>query len=254
MDLFIFYNWHDDCLSIAWDSNTLEGVILRRNILIGRFVMGQDKGYGRRFFSGILVSLGMALAACQSTEAGAVMALEEEGDPSRHVVRKIVGGVVMKVVSHPGRRSVALLIRETRVSSSGRPLCQSPTGRLLSLESVQSLFRGDPKRLRSAMVVTGDPETPGLGNLRPGDCVSVAPDEVDTSRTVVRSSIEIEAPAPIARREDHFGKGIVEIWATLSPPPTVAAKLKKLSEPLRRTASSLKPSSRVAFQPPAQPA
>ena len=236
------------------DCNALEEVALRRNALTGRFAMGHDKGYGRRFFSGLLVSLGMALAACQSTEAGAVMALEEEGDPSRHVVRKIVGGVVMKVVRHPGRRSVALLIRETRVSASGRPLCQAPTGRLLSLESVQSLFRGDPKRLRSAMVVTGDPETPKLGNLRPGDCVSVAPDDVDSSKTVVRSSIEIESPAPIARREDRFGKGIVEIWATLSPPPTVAAKLKKLSDPLRRTASTLKPSTKISFHPPAQPA
>ena len=216
--------------------------------------MGQHRGFGRRFFSGLLVSLGMALAACQSPEAGAVMALEEEGEPARHVVRKIVGGVVMKVVKHPGVQSVALQIRETRVSPSGRPLCQAPTGRILSLGSVQALFAGDPKRLRSAMVVTGDPETPRLGNLRPGDCVSVAPDELDRPRTIVRSSIEIEKSAPLARGEDRLGKGIVEIWATLSPPPTVAAKLKKLSDPLRRTASALKPSYRIPLHPSAQPA
>ena len=215
--------------------------------------MGYERRFGRRFFSGLLVSLGMALAACQSTETGTVMAIEEEGDQSRHIVRKIVGGVVMKVLGHPGRRRVALLIRETRLSPSGRPLCQAPTGRILSLGSVQSLFRGDPNRLRSAMVVTGNPEPRSLTGLHPGDCVSVAPDEVGRGRTEVRPSILIETPS-LAREEDRFGKGIVEVWATLDPPRTMTAKVKKKPVPLRRTLSKARSSRTLSHNEMEQPA
>ncbi|MCL5285907.1 MAG: hypothetical protein M1313_09265 [Nitrospirae bacterium] len=215
--------------------------------------MGYDKGFCRRFFSGCLVSLGMALAACQSTEAGSVMAIEEEGEPSRHIVKKIVGGVVMKVLPHPGSRSVALLIRETRLSSSGRPLCQEPTGRILSLAKVQALFRGDPGRLRSAMVVTGDPDTPSLSGIHPGSCVSVAPDEIERSSTVVRSTIEIETPS-LARGEDNLGKGIVEVWGTLAPPRTMTAKVKKTAGPRRKTLSRARPATPFSLHLMEQPA
>ena len=215
--------------------------------------MGYDKRFGQRFFSGLLLSLGMALAACQSTETGAVMAIEEEGDQSRHIVRKIVGGVVMKVLYHPGRRSVALLIRETRLSRSGRPLCQAPTGRILSLGSVKALFQSDPGRLRSAMVVTGNPEPRSLTGLHPGDCVSVAPDEVGRGKTKVRPSILIETPA-LAREEDRFGKGIVEVWANLPPPRTMTAKVKKKPIPLRRTLSKASSSRALSLHELEQPA
>ena len=208
-----------------------------------------------RIMSGFLVSLGMALSACQTTEAGSVMAIEESGDQSRHLVKKIIGGVVMTVVRRPGNRNpVSLVIQETRVSSSGRPECLSPTGRILTVENVRTVFRKRPGHLRSAMVVMGD-SLSERSDLTPGECVTVAPDDMDRAQTALRSSIEIAPSDPVARKEDHLGKGIVEMWARMSGfSRKVALGQKTQSTSVKRVLSSSRPLPPLSLAHPLHPA
>jgi hypothetical protein len=103
------------------------------------------------------------------------------------------------------------------------------------------------------MVVTGNPEPRSLTGLHPGDCVSVAPDEVGRGKTTVRPSILIETPA-LAGEEDRYGKGIVEVWANLAPSRTMTAKVKKKPIPLRRTLSKARSSRALSHHELEQPA
>ena len=117
---------------------------------------------------GLVVTLGISLAACQGTEGSAALSPEGEGDPSRPFSKNIVGGVISKVKSLPGSRAVSLVIRETRLTRGGRPLCTRPTGRILSVGRVAQIISARHRSLKSAFVVTGggDPSTPSLPSPR----------------------------------------------------------------------------------------
>ncbi|MHB8369851.1 MAG: hypothetical protein ACYDBP_09215 [Leptospirales bacterium] len=169
---------------------------------------------GKSFFGGLVVSLGLSLAACQGSESGVALALEDEGDPSRSFVKKIVGGVIAKVRTIPGSHTVALVIRETRVTAGGRPLCLRPTGRILSIGRVGQIFSASRRTLQSAMVVMGASVRTRIGGLRPGDCVSVVPEDGGGKRDSVAlgSRIEILDTPSVVGKDDRMGEGMVELW------------------------------------------
>jgi len=188
---------------------------------------------------GLTMSLGMALSACQTTEAGAVMALENDTD--RHLVKKIVGGIVVGIRRSPGSRNVALTIRETRIGKNGSPLCSLPTGRILDVESVGGIFAADPRRLTSGMVVMEAPSDPTPRDLKVGECVSVAPDDIDRVQPALHSSIEIEPALSARNTRDTFEKGVVELWAVVTPPKSAVSLSWSGSEHLRRTSAKRAP-------------
>lgn len=174
-------------------------------------VVGRRKKNG--FIGGLVVSLGLSLAACQGSESGAALALEDEGDPTRSFAKKIVGGVVAKVRTSPGGKAVALVIRETRMTAGGRPLCSRPTGRILSIGRVGQVFSASRRSLQSAMVVMGASVRTRIRSLRPGDCVSVVP-EVQPKKVVaaLKPEIEILDTPSVVRKDDRMGEGLVELW------------------------------------------
>lgn len=104
------------------------------------------------------------------------------------------------------------------VGKDGGPLCNAPTGRVLNVESVAGIFSDDPNRLKSAMVVMAAPSDPTPRDLKVGECVSVAPDDIDRVHSAIRSSIEIEPSVRAANTHDIFQKGVVELWAVTFPP------------------------------------
>ena len=172
---------------------------------------------------GLVVALGISLAACQGTEESAALSPEGEGDPSRSISKNIVGGVISKVKSLPGSRAVSLVIRETRLTRGGRPLCSRPTGRILSVGRVAQIFSARHRSLKSAFVVTGGEIRPRLRSLRPGECVSVVPEDVVERRSLARGPmIEIVEDSPVAERNEILGSGEVEVWGRPLPGKTLA--------------------------------
>ena len=165
-------------------------------------------------FVGLLI--GMALAFFQTGESPAAT-LEDEGASDRHLAKKVVGGIVMKVHRKPGTRNISLTIRETRIDRTGRPLCNAPTGRILSVESVGGIFLASAARLKSSLVIMESPSDPTPRDLKPGECVSVAPDDIDRVETALRSSIRIEETPVVAKKTDKVKEGLVELWARTFP-------------------------------------
>ncbi len=196
--------------------------------------MVKNKGVIRWIVSWVVVGVGMTLSACQSTDAGAVMAIEDEGGQSRTIVKKIIGGVVLAVKRHNKTRRLSLVMMEAQVSPSGRPECRLLTGRRLSIGHVRMVFKERPGRLKSAMVVMGGPEPASFSALAPGDCVSVAPDDIDRPSSSLASSIEIETADTVAQKSDRLGKGIVELWAQAPLSVRVALGLKKAAGQIHR--------------------
>ncbi len=172
---------------------------------------------------GLVVALGISLAACQGTEESAALSPEGEGDPSRSISKNIVGGVISKVKSLPGSRAVSLVIRETRLTRGGRPLCSRPTGRILSVGRVAQIFSARHRSLKSAFVVTGGEIRSRLRSLRPGECVSVVPEDVVEGRSLSRGPmIEIVEESPVVERTETLGSGDVEVWGRPLPAKTLA--------------------------------
>ena len=162
---------------------------------------------------GLVVTLGISLAACQGTEGSAALSPEGEGDPSRSFSKNIVGGVISKVKSLPGSRAVSLVIRETRLTRGGRPLCARPTGRILSVGRVALIFSARHRSQKSAFVVTGGEIRPRLRSLCPGECVSVVPEDVVEGRSLSRGPmIEIVEESPVVEGTETLGSGEVEVW------------------------------------------
>lgn len=189
---------------------------------------------------GLVVSLGISLAACQGTEGGAALSFDMEGDPTRSFSKNIVGGVISKVRMIPGSRTVSLVIRETRLTRGGRPLCRRPTGRRLSVERVAQIFSAGHRSLKSAFVVTGEVIRPQLRSLHPGDCVSVVPEDVVEGRSLARGPmIDIEEDSSTVAGEERMGEGEIEVWGRTLRGKTLAAKA---SPPkLHSQAASLRP-------------
>ena len=182
-----------------------------------RFKMGR--------LGGLVVSLGLSLAACQGAEGGAALSFEMEGDPAKSFSKNIVGGVISKVRSLPGSRTVSLIIRETRLTRGGRPLCSRPTGRLLSVGRVAQIFSAGQRSLKSAFVVTGGESRPRLRSLRPGDCVSVVPEDVAEGRSLARGPmIEIQEESSAMSSEENVGEGEIEVWGRPLTGRTLAEK------------------------------
>jgi hypothetical protein len=203
---------------------------------------------------GLTMSIGMFLSACQTTDAGAVMAIEDEGGNDRHLVKKIIGGIVTGVRRSQEGRNVSLKIRETRIGKDGSPICDAPTGRILSVESVGGIFSADPKRLRSAMIVMEAPSDPTPRDLKVGECVSVAPDDIDRVQTAIRSSIEIAPALHASNFHDKVRKGVVELWAVVSPPNSAVSLSWSGAGQLRRTSVMPTPAHAKLVQVLRQPA
>jgi hypothetical protein len=165
-------------------------------------------------FLGLLV--GMALALFQTGESPAAM-IEDEGTGDRHIAKKMIGGIVVKVRHLRGTRNISLLIRETKIDRTGRPLCNAPTGRILSVESVGGIFLAKSARLKSSLVVMESPADPTPRDLKQGECVSVAPDDIDRVEARLHSSIKIEQTPVVAQKTDKVKEGLVELWARTFP-------------------------------------
>ena len=176
-----------------------------------------DKNLGKTKTKGFLgLFVGMALALFQTGESPAAM-IEDEGTGDRHVAKKVIGGIVMKVRHQAGNRNLSLLIRETKIDRTGRPLCNAPTGRILSVESVGGIFLARSARLKSSLVVMESPSDPTPRDLKPGECVSVAPDDIDRVEATLRSSIRIGRTSVVAKKTDKVKEGLVELWARTFP-------------------------------------
>ena len=171
------------------------------------------EGLRKGRLGGLVVSLGLSLAACQGAEGGTALSLEMEGDPSKSFSKHIVGGVISKVRQIPGSRMVSLVIRETALTRGGRPLCRRPTGRILSVDRVAQIFSAGRRSLKSAFVVTGEERRPRLRSLRPGDCISVVPEDVEDGRSLARGPmIEIQEESSVMSKADSVGEGDIEVW------------------------------------------
>ncbi len=160
--------------------------------------------------------IGLFLSACQTTEAGAVMALEEEGGEERHLAKKIFGGVVVGIRKNPGSGQVSIEIRRVPIGPGGRPRCRKPSGQILAVGSVRRVFSAAGEGLRSALVIMGDPSLRPLRALEIGQCVSVAPDDSGRGRGAVSPVLEIERTPPADRLRKRIRKGFVEIWGIVS--------------------------------------
>lgn len=176
--------------------------------------MNKTRTRKKNLFSGLL--LGLALAFLQTGESPAAM-IEDEQSGDRHLAKRLIGGIVLSVRHLRGSRNVSLLIRETRLDKKGRPLCKAPTGRILSVESVGGIFQARPARLKSTLVVMENPADLTPRDLKPGECVSVAPDDIDRAETKLHSSIRIEETPAVAKNTDKVKEGLVELWAKTFP-------------------------------------
>ncbi len=168
----------------------------------------------KNLFSGLL--MGLALAFVQTGESQAAM-IEDEGTGDRHPAKRLIGGIVLTVRHLPGSRNISLLIRETLMDQKGRPLCKAPTGRILSVESVGGIFLARPPRLKSPLVVMENPADLTPRDLKPGECVTVAPDDIDRAKTELHSSIQIEQTPDVAKNTDKVKEGLVKLWARTFP-------------------------------------
>ncbi len=165
----------------------------------------------------ILMGLGMVLAALfQTGEAQAAM-IEDEGTGERHLAKKVMAGIVMKVRQKPGTNNISLKISETRVDRKGHPVCHAPTGRTLLVESVGGIYLAKPSRLKSTLIVMESPGDLTPRDLKAGDCVSIAPDDIDRVDNTLRSSIKIEETPEIAKKTDKLKDGLVTLWANIFP-------------------------------------
>lgn len=182
------------------DPMNRKNIALKKTSLIGRLIMG----------------IGMILALFQSGEVQAAM-IEDEGTGERHLSKKIIGGIVMKVRHLPGTRNISLLVRETKIGQNGHPLCNALTGRLLSVESVGGIYLARPARLKSSLVVMESPDDLTPRDLKPGECVSIAPDDIDRATHALHSSIRIAGSSDLAKNTDRLKEGFVELWTRTFP-------------------------------------
>ena len=176
----------------------------------------------KRLATALTVALGLLLSACQTTDAAAVMALEEVGGEERHLVKKVFGGLVIAVDRDRFPGHAGLLIRRVPVGFDGRPLCRKAGGSLLRVSRVKRVFAARAGRLRSAFLVMGDRSLRGLRDLAVGQCVTVAPDEEGPGRDSVSPRIRILSSRKTEPLRARIALGIVTIWGRISqgiPPP-----------------------------------
>ena len=193
----------------------------------GKTIMEKMRAWKKKTGLALTVVMGLLLSACQTTEAGAVMALEEEGGEERHLAKKIFGGIVVGIRKSSGSGRVSLEIRRVPIGAGGRPLCRKPSGPILAVASVRRVFSTAGEGLRSALVVMGDSSRRPLRALAIGQCVSVAPDDSGRGRGAVSPILEIERTLPAGSVRKRIRDGLVEIWGIVSPrgPVPITANL-----------------------------
>jgi len=89
---------------------------------------------------------------------------------------KPFAGIIVHIQRNAGKAPSKLLLDTVRVSSSGHPYCQKPTGHLVE---VLTGHMGWSRRSHGSLVVTGDRDTPPSFRLSVGDCLSVKGPVVD---------------------------------------------------------------------------
>ena len=212
--------------------------------------VGRLKGTLGKVMAAMGLWIGSTLSGMEVASAGD---LAGATDPEKKAP-SFVGGVVLAVHHTPGSRNMSLVIRETRMDKKGAPICNAPTGRVLTVESVGGIFLSDKARLKSSMIVMESPGDITPRNIVPGECVTVAPDDIDRASNMIRSSITIEDDSLMAKKTDEFQKGLVELWARTSPAKGAVPFNWKGSKPRsqNRRGHSLLPAFRSAH--PGQPA
>lgn len=167
--------------------------------------------------SGLMAGLGLWIVSILS---GAGLASADTPNAASSVKKEgssVVGGIVLAVHQRTGSRNISLVIRETRTDRNGEPVCQAPTGRILTVESIGGIFLSDKARLKSSMIVMESPGDITPRNLVPGECVTVAPDDIDLKESRLHSSIRIDDSSLMTKKTDEFRKGLVELWARTLP-------------------------------------
>ncbi|MHB8369697.1 MAG: hypothetical protein ACYDBP_08400 [Leptospirales bacterium] len=171
--------------------------------------------------SGVMAGLGLWIVSILSgalSEAPIASAdTLKEGTQVKKEGSSVVGGIVLAVHQRTGSRNISLVIRETRTDRNGEPVCQAPTGRILTVESIGGIFLSDKARLKSSMIVMESPGDITPRNLVPGECVTVAPDDIDLKESRLHSSIRIDDGSLTTTKTDEFRKGLVELWARTLP-------------------------------------
>jgi hypothetical protein len=93
-----------------------------------------------------------------------------------HHAKNVFAGLVVHVQRWKGSRNIRILLDRVPLTSKGLPLCNKPTGKLLSVLSAKTFSR---RTEPSAFVVMPDPADPLPKHLSVGDCLTVDGNDVD---------------------------------------------------------------------------
>ena len=167
----------------------------------------------KKIFLAVLLAFGMALPACEPT-AESLMAIEETlADESKAGTpgKILAAGVVLSVRQEKGSLNYWLSLREIPVDSDGRPRCDAPKGRRLSLDlAIPSTFVRI-HRQTSAFVVLGPARDSATPPLEKGMCLTVRDDSREAPP--ILPLIEILPPPTPGPPHERIESGVVTIWS-----------------------------------------
>lgn len=122
-----------------------------------------------------IVGLGIFFVLSYVFETPSTVFALDNGDNKRGTSKSLIGGVVVHIEKRAAGH-IKLLLNRTPLDSSNRPVCQKPTGNLVTVLAGKDF---EATHERSAFVVMEDPGDPLPSHLAVGDCLTVAGNDID---------------------------------------------------------------------------
>jgi hypothetical protein len=112
---------------------------------------------------------------------------------------KMFGGIVVHLQKLASSGDVRILIDLTPLTIKGVPVCQKPSGKMVSVLAGKGFYH---HREHSAFVVIPDPSDPLPRNLTVGDCLTVDGNDVDrVSRPTMQSEDSIQIVPSLVKKD-----------------------------------------------------
>ncbi len=122
-----------------------------------------------------IVGLGVFFVLSYVFETPSTVFALDNGDNKRGTSKSLIGGVVVHIEKRAAGH-IKLLLDRTPLDPSNRPVCQKPTGNLVTVLAGKDF---EATHERSAFVVMEDPSDPLPSHLAVGDCLTVAGNDID---------------------------------------------------------------------------
>jgi hypothetical protein len=194
--LIYLRKWHTHCLFLCVIQHLLSGETPMTNIIRKTHDIFSQRILAPLFQLILGIVLGLTGSFSVPCYAGG---LDDEKQGTSIKSGKLFGGIVVHLQKLASSGDVRILIDLTPLSANGAPVCQKPSGKMVSVLAGRGF---DHHREHSAFVVIPDPSDPLPRNLMVGDCLTVDGNDVDrVSRPTLQSEDSIQIVPSLAKKE-----------------------------------------------------